>query len=116
MRKALRLACASTMPHSRPRRRASSTETYSTRLVISFSSVSPLFDSDSRELRDFPVLRELVAHERAELLGRAGPRLDAELRIGVPDFRRRDGLHDDVIQPRHDVLLNGGGHEHAVPP
>src|SRR5262245_13667615 len=112
MRKALRPACASPMPHSRPSRRASSTGTYSTRLVI----LPPLFDRDSRELRDLPVLHELVAYERAELLGCAGPRLDAELRIGAPDFGHADGLHDDLIQPPDDVFRNRSGHEHAVPP
>src|SRR5262245_22184890 len=105
MRKALRLACASPIPHSRPWRRASSTGTYSTRLAMFFS---PLLDPDAREFRDLRVLSELVAYEGAELTGGAGPGLDAELRKTLPDLGRADRLHDDAIQPRDDVFRNGG--------
>src|SRR3977135_3440147 len=73
MRKALRLACASPIPNSRPRRRASSTETYSTRLaMLIFLRLSPLFDLDSRELHELRVLHALAADERRKVLRRGG--------------------------------------------
>src|SRR3954447_19617034 len=104
MRNALRLAWASPMPISTPRRRASSTDTISRRLFISCEPLFPSFGPGYPRLRGLRILPDLFADEAPELSRRAGLRFEAPLHERVFHLGRVGGLHDPGVDARDAVL------------